>query len=108
MSGFQLAILIYALIIAAGGVMGYVSAKSTASLMSGLGSGALLLIAFALSFRNLKAGFALAALVALALGVFFLIRFLNTGKWMPAGISVILSAIMLVLMLWSLLRPETR
>jgi len=104
MSGLQMAILIYALIIAAGGVMGYVSAKSTASLMSGLGSGALLLIAFALSFRNPKTGFALTALVALALGIFFLIRFLKTGKWMPAGVSVILSAIMLVLMLWSLFR----
>jgi len=108
MNAFQLAVLIYALIIAAGGIMGYVSAKSTASLISGLISGVLLLVAFALSLRNPKVGFALAALIALALGVFFLIRFLNTGKWMPAGVSVVLSAIMLILMLWSLFRPEAR
>jgi uncharacterized membrane protein (UPF0136 family) len=105
-SAMQVAVLLYALIIAAGGVMGYVSAKSTISLVSGLISGALLLAAFGLTFRNPKLGFGFAALIALALGIFFLIRFLETGKWMPAGISVALSALMLILMLWSLLRPN--
>jgi len=108
MNAFQIAVLVYALIIAAGGVMGYVSAKSTPSLISGLLSGALLLVAFALSLRNPKVGFGFAALIALALGVFFLIRFINTGKWMPAGVSVVLSAVMLALMLWGLFRPEAR
>ncbi|GBC93890.1 hypothetical protein HRbin15_02392 [bacterium HR15] len=108
MNAFQIAVLVYALIIAAGGIMGYVSAKSTASLISGLISGVLLLVAFALSLRNPKVGFALAALIALGLGIFFLVRFLHTGKWMPAGISVVLSAVMLALMLWGLFRPEAR
>ncbi len=104
MNAIQVAILLYALIIIAGGVMGYVSAKSTPSLISGLVSGAVLIVALALSIRQPKIGFGLAALVALALGIFFLMRFLHTGKWMPAGISVILSAVMLALLLWSLLR----
>ena len=108
MNAFQIAVLVYALIIAAGGMMGYVSAKSTASLISGFISGVLLLVAFALSLRNPKVGFALAALIALGLGIFFLVRFLHTGKWMPAGISVVLSAVMLALMLWGLFRPEAR
>jgi uncharacterized membrane protein (UPF0136 family) len=105
-SAMQMVVLLYALIIAAGGVMGYVTAKSTISLISGLISGALLLGAFALTFRYPKLGFGFAALIALALGIFFLMRFLETGKWMPAGISVALSAVMLILMLWSLLRPN--
>ncbi len=108
MNAFQIAVLVYALIIVAGGVMGYVSAKSTPSLISGLVSGALLIVAFALSLRYPKAGFGLAALIALALGVFFLMRFIHTGKWMPAGVSVVLSALMLLLMLWSLFRPVPR
>ena len=50
----------------------------------------------------------LAALVggALALAVFFTMRFLNTGKWMPGGISMILSGLTFILMLVALLRKE--
>jgi uncharacterized membrane protein (UPF0136 family) len=36
MNAFQIALLLYAVVIAAGGVMGYVSAQSMASLVNGL------------------------------------------------------------------------
>ncbi|MCX7687484.1 MAG: TMEM14 family protein [Fimbriimonadales bacterium] len=106
MNVYQIILLIYLLVVAGGGIMGYVSAQSTASLIAGLASGVLLAIALWLSFSNPKLGFGMAAVVALALAVFFTMRFLNTGKWMPGGISMILSGLTFILMLVALLRKE--
>ncbi|CUU37116.1 MAG: TMEM14 family protein [Armatimonadetes bacterium] len=106
MNVYQIILLIYLLVVAGGGVMGYVSAQSIASLIAGLASGVLLAIALWLSFSNPKLGFGMAAIVALALAVFFTMRFLNTGKWMPGGISMILSGLTFILMLVALLRKE--
>ncbi|MFN3690678.1 MAG: TMEM14 family protein [Fimbriimonadales bacterium] len=106
MSAFQIVLLLYAIIIAAGGVMGYVQAQSTVSLVNGLIAAALLLLGLGLSFRNPVAGFGLSAVVALALGVFFAYRFFTTGKWMPGGVTMILSAIALATMLAALLRKS--
>ncbi|MCS7300766.1 MAG: TMEM14 family protein [Fimbriimonadales bacterium] len=104
MNGFQAVLLLYAIVIAAGGVMGYVQAQSTISLVNGLIAAALLLIGLGLSFRNPAAGFGLSAVVALALGAFFAYRFFSTGKWMPGGVTMILSAITFAVMLLALLR----
>jgi uncharacterized membrane protein (UPF0136 family) len=104
MNAFQIALLLYAIIIAAGGVMGYVSAQSVVSLVNGLIAAVLLLVGLAISFKNPAAGFGLSAAVALALGIFFTYRFFTTGKWMPGGITMILSAIAFVLMLLAAVR----
>jgi len=104
MNAFQVVLLLYAVIIAVGGVMGYTQAQSVVSLVNGLIAAALLLVGFGLSFRNPAAGFGLGAVVALALAVFFAYRFFTTGKWMPGGITMILSAIAFAVMLWALFR----
>ncbi|GIV04726.1 MAG: hypothetical protein KatS3mg016_0301 [Fimbriimonadales bacterium] len=104
MNAFQVVLLLYAIIIAAGGVMGYTQAQSTVSLVNGLIAAALLLLGLGLSFRNPTAGFGLGAVVALALAVFFAYRFFTTGKWMPGGITMILSVIAFAVMLWALFR----
>lgn len=106
MNAFQIALLLYAIIIAAGGVMGYVSAQSTVSLVNGLIAAVILLVGLAISFRNPAAGFGLSAVVALALGIFFAYRFFTTGKWMPGGVTMILSAVAFVLMLLATLRTR--
>lgn len=106
MNAFQIALLLYAVIIAAGGVMGYVSAQSVVSLVNGLIAAVLLLVGLAISFKNPTAGFGLSAVIALALGVFFAYRFFTTGKWMPGGITMILSAIAFVLMVIALVRKQ--
>lgn len=106
MNAFQIALLLYAIIIAAGGVMGYVSAQSTVSLVNGLIAAVLLLVGLAISFRNPTAGFGWSAVVALALGIFFAYRFFTTGKWMPGGVTMILSAVAFVLMLLAMLRTR--
>ncbi len=104
MNAFQAALLVYALIIAAGGVMGYVSAQSMVSLVNGLVAAVILLVGLAISFKNPPVGFGLSAVVALALGAFFAYRFFTTGKWMPGGMTMILSAVAFVLMLLATLR----
>jgi len=104
MNAFQIALLLYAVVIAAGGVMGYVSAQSMVSLVNGLIAAVLLLVGLAISFKNPTAGFGLSAVVALALGVFFAYRFFTTGKWMPVGVTMILSAVAFVVMLLAALR----
>jgi len=106
MNAFQIVLLLYAIIIAAGGVMGYTQAQSMVSLISGLVAAALLLLGLGLSFRNPTLGFGLSAVFALALGVFFAYRFFTTGKWMPGGVTMILSAIAFVAMALALVRKS--
>lgn len=104
MNAYQVVLLLYAIVIAAGGVMGYTQAQSVVSLVNGLAAAALLLLGLGLSFRNPAAGFGLGAVVALALGVFFAYRFFTTGKWMPGGVTMILSIVAFATMLAALLR----
>ncbi|MGQ9869939.1 TMEM14 family protein [Leptodesmis sp.] len=90
-------ILVYALLVAIGGIVGYVKAGSQQSLISGLVSGVVLAIAWFLSLQNPAAGFALAAFLALGLLIVFTIRFRKTGKFMPAGLMAVLSLIAMVI-----------
>lgn len=85
-------LLLYAGLVIAGGVMGYVKARSKPSLISGLISGAALLIAWWITLSNsYNAGIALAAGLAIALLVVFALRFRKTKKFMPAGLMAIVS-----------------
>lgn len=99
-------ILVYALLVAIGGIIGYVKAKSTQSLLSGLGSGIALAIAWYISLQNPTVGLALAAIIALALLIVFALRFRATSKFMPAGFLALLSllATALFAISWSMLK----
>lgn len=91
---FQIAtwsILIYALVVLLGGVMGYLKAKSQASLVSGLGSGIGLLVAWFVCRQIPLAGLGLATLIALMLLVVFIMRFSRTRAFMPSGMMMVLS-----------------
>jgi uncharacterized membrane protein (UPF0136 family) len=82
----------------AGGVMGYVKASSMASLIAGGVSGLLVVLAGVLMKGNATTGLILGGVVALALGYQFATKFLGEGgKFMPAGMMTILSAIALAL-----------
>src|SRR3954470_653698 len=76
-----------------GGVMGYVKAHSTVSLITGAVSGILLVLADYLLPGNLIAGLVLALVVSLLLFGQFLPRFIRTRKLMPAGLMTLLSLI---------------
>jgi uncharacterized membrane protein (UPF0136 family) len=89
----------------AGGVFGFVKAKSMPSLVAGSVSGAALIVAGVLigTGASTRIGLILGLIVALALAGRFVPAFLKTKKVMPAGlmgalgiIGVIVSALTLV------------
>ena len=95
---------IFGLLTIAGGVMGYVKAGSTASLIAGSISGALILLAAFLLLGNAVAGLALGGLVSLLLIGYFLPAFMRTGKIMPAGMMSILSILGVVIAIFAWIR----
>jgi uncharacterized membrane protein (UPF0136 family) len=90
----------YGLLLAVGGLMGYLKAKSKPSLIAGeIGGGLALLAAFGpLGVAGTWLGLALGAVF----GVFFGIRFAKSRKFMPGGLLAILSAVVLAVMVATL------
>ncbi len=82
---------VYATLIFAGGLIGFLKAGSKASLISGSASAALLAGAFWLGQSNGVQGLWMAAAVAGLLAVVFSIRFSKTRAWMPSGMMLVLS-----------------
>ena len=82
-------VLFTAILVAAGGIMGYVKAKSTASLISGCVSGLILGASFALSFSQPSLALALSLGVMFFLEFVFALRFSKTKKFMPAGMMLV-------------------
>jgi uncharacterized membrane protein (UPF0136 family) len=85
--------IIFGILTIVGGVIGYVKAGSTASIIAGAISGIALLVAAFLLPGNVAAGLILAGIVSVALAGRFIPAFMQTGKVMPAGLMAVLSAI---------------
>lgn len=83
--------IVFGLLTIAGGVMGYVKAGSTASLIAGAVSGILLLVAAFLLPSHVVVGLALGGIVSLLLAARFLPAFFRDGKMMPNGMMALLS-----------------
>jgi len=86
-------VLIYGILVAVGGVMGYVKASSTASLIAGVVSGiALVGAAVAMMKDSYSTGWWISLIVALLLLARFVVAALRGGfKMMPGGLVIILS-----------------
>ena len=99
-------VLVYGILVAAGGVMGYVKANSTASLIAGGISGiALVGSAIAMLRGANTAGWWIALIVALLLLGRFGKAALSGGfKMMPGGMVIILSLIVLAVLFTN--RPQ--
>jgi uncharacterized membrane protein (UPF0136 family) len=98
MPWLSIAVIVYGIAVAAGGVMGKVQGHSNASLLTGGLAGLLIIAAGLMSGSNPKAGYGTAAALAALLTVFFIYRFMATHKAMPAFGVIGLSLIMLVLL----------
>jgi uncharacterized membrane protein (UPF0136 family) len=93
-------VLIYAILVAVGGIMGYVKAQSSASLIAGVLSGLFLAgSAIAMMKGSYQAGWWIALIVTIVLLVRFGMAAMNEFKMMPGGMVIILSLIVLVTLL---------
>lgn len=90
---WTLIIALYGLLVAIGGIIGYVKARSQISLIAGLGSAVALWIAAYLTLTNALSGLILAVCVAAELLVFFSLRWAKTRKFMPAGLMAVVSLV---------------
>lgn len=96
----QIAMGVYGLLLIAGGMMGYVKSKSRVSLFAGAIAGGLCVGATWLSLDQPADGFTIGSLVAFLLTGVFINRLAKTRKFMPAGMILVMSAIVgLTLML---------
>lgn len=91
--------LLYGILTLAGGIFGYLKAGSTASLISGLVSGLLILASATALWKGKLFGYYGLFGLAILLGIFFGIRFFKAWAFMPAGLMLVLSALMLVALL---------
>lgn len=90
-------ILIYGMLVAVGGVVGYVKAQSLPSLLAG-GVAGLVLIAAAVAM--MRGAYGIGWWVALVVAIILLARFgaasLNNFKMMPGGLMIILSLLAII------------
>ncbi|ESO88236.1 hypothetical protein LOTGIDRAFT_219297 [Lottia gigantea] len=83
----------FAATVAAGGVLGYVKAASTPSLVMGLASGAVLGIGAYQTSNDPKNVYTSLVTSGILMGIMGA-RFINSGKFMPAGLVATLSLLM--------------
>jgi len=89
--------IIFGVLTIAGGIVGYVKAGSTPSIIAGSITGILLLVGAWMIPQNQVAGLVIVLIVSLLLAAQFVPKFMRTGVVMPAGLMSILSAIGIVL-----------
>ncbi|CAN5677575.1 hypothetical protein BH11MYX4_BH11MYX4_54420 [soil metagenome] len=89
----------------AGGVMGFVKAKSRPSLIAGTISGGLLLAAGYLVGTSGRLGLLLGLGVSAALAARFVTTYRKSKKVMPAGVMAVLGIAGMVLTILALTRP---
>lgn len=98
----RIALIAYGLVLIAGGAMGYARAGSSVSLVTGAIFGLAAIAAGAAAFRYPSAGLWMGFAVALIVGAFFAWRFISTQSLMPAGMTLVLSVLMVLLLTFAL------
>jgi uncharacterized membrane protein (UPF0136 family) len=95
----QVTLGVYAVLLAVGGLIGYLKAGSRASLVAGSSSALVALIALGLILANYRLGWSLALILPIVLFVLFGYRYAaKTRKFMPSGLLAVISAIVLAVM----------
>lgn len=94
-------VLVYGILVAVGGAMGYFRKGSTASLMAGVGSGIVLAIASWLMMKSsYQTGWWIALIIALLLlGRFGSVAVSKGFSLMPGGLVIILSVIVIAVLI---------
>ena len=98
-------VFVYGVLMIVGGILGYVLPKkpSKISLIAGGASGILALAAFFVMLDKPTAGLALGLVVSGGVGAMMFLRLQETKKFMPSGMIVILSGIVVALVVLAML-----
>ncbi len=99
----KFSLLILALLVCVGGVIGYKKAGSKASLIMGTASAALLAVAFVIATQAPSTGLLVGLVISLMLSAVFGVRLKKTGKFMPAGLLLALCLVELAVLLVTLM-----
>lgn len=102
MSAATITTLVYGILALVGGIIGFAQARSRVSLLSGVISGILLLVAAAGLFQAQPWGLGLAIAVTALLVIVFVVRLAKTRKLMPAGLMVVVGVATLATLLKAL------
>ena len=97
----KISLLVFAALVCAGGVMGFVKARSKASLISGIVSAVVLIGSYAVASADLKTGIISGLVASLLLTVVFAIRLAKTKKFMPSGLMIGLSVIECAILIYA-------
>jgi uncharacterized membrane protein (UPF0136 family) len=102
----QVTLGIYAVLLAVGGLIGYLKANSRASLIAGSISALAAITALGLSIGNSRWGIPLGLILSIVLFLLFGYRYaVKTRKFMPSGllavVSLVVLAVMFLVMDWS-------
>ena len=89
----KIVLIAYGVLVAAGGIFGYVKSQSRPSLIAGSVSGLFLIAAGLLVLMGVAAGAYLGFAVNVLLVVLFGMRFGKTRKFMPSGMMLALSVV---------------
>jgi uncharacterized membrane protein (UPF0136 family) len=96
MNWISIVLIVYAVFLLGGGVMGYVSAGSMVSLIASSVAAVIVLVGVALSTRHESLGYGFAFAVACAMAGFFISRIMGGGKLMPALPAALMSLAVVV------------
>jgi uncharacterized membrane protein (UPF0136 family) len=102
----QVTLGIYAVLLAVGGLIGYLKGGSRPSLIAGMTSAVAVLAALVLSMRNHRMGVPLGMILSIAMFLLFAYRYaVKTRKFMPSGllavVSLVVLAVMFLIMDWT-------
>jgi uncharacterized membrane protein (UPF0136 family) len=89
---------VYGVLLIVGGFIGWSKAHSKWSLITGIGTGILMFIAWGMNRSGGKSGIGLGLAVSIALSLFFLYDVVKHHKPMPGGGMFVISAIVAVLL----------
>ncbi len=100
-------VLLYGLLVLVGGSIGYVQAKSTPSLVSGLIFGIGLLLAAMAMYKKKRAGAWIALIISILLEGFFTWRFSKTLHFFPSGLMSLMSWISIIILALKIKKTAT-